>query len=992
MSVINTNIKSLVAQDALNINNRKLSTTMERLSTGSRINSAADDAAGLSISTRMEAQVRGLQMAVKNAYDAISVTETAEGAMEEVTNILQRMRELAVQSASDSNSDVDRGFLNDEVKQLSAEIDRISQTTQFNGMNVLDGSFSQKVFQIGANSGQTMNLSIGSMAAGVLGVASSEGVATQTSSTTVASGISEANAMGAPATETVAKIRLNDEKWDTEWNSSTIAFTLTPENGSAVTIAATTVDLSSALSRAEFVSAVNSAIQTAHTDTSITGTTTTSAGETLDITDSANFDKLRFDIRVDGGETVSIDLRDRLLATSTVTATAVTRAQLATAIQSELQDQYDADVTAAVSGTALEITDAQGRRLEVSQGMGSGFLFGTDQDNGGTLLARESTRNNLSVEWESDDTDVLVLRESSGGKIALSAFAMGNTDALAVFESDQVEGTNEPILLETAGTETHRLDALTFAAPVEETKIGIIVGDSASAGTTYSFRITDGAGNEWASVAAMAYGNNTDNSASAAIRASVLAAISIGIAANFGSDNTIDMSEFDVQVDKSTIIITNSNGRAMQVVATGATAGALASAGSNISVVNLNEFSGAEMLYSAASTGTVNNFNEISSTIAKGETYAATQVTLTMSDDVGEFNFEINGVNLTNAATAAATTTVNWDSTDNFETSTLKTKLDALMDKLNEAHAPGTFEYAVSGKSITFFQRDGGPIEISEFRNAAAYRDVTFAVTPAAGQGSSATLYDNTHFASVTATASGTNAIETSAVLQFSEDDVYSMTISDGENSYDVGPAALDVGSSSSAESFVRAIERALVGSGIEAAMGSNGQLQLTREDGGVISITSFTSQGRNAAVWTPGAGQGDSYTLTGNGRVAGATVTTVGSSGSSTGGGAEFPVSEVSVASQEDATSALSVIDAAISYVNAERSKLGAVQNRLTHTIDNLSNVVTATQASRSRIQDTDYAKETAELARAQIIQQAATAMLAQANQQPQSVLALLQ
>jgi flagellin len=218
------------------------------------------------------------------------------------------------------------------------------------------------------------------------------------------------------------------------------------------------------------------------------------------------------------------------------------------------------------------------------------------------------------------------------------------------------------------------------------------------------------------------------------------------------------------------------------------------------------------------------------------------------------------------------------------------------------------------------------------------------------------------------------------------------MTISDGENSYDVGPAALDVGSSSSAESFVRAIERALVGSGIEAAMGSNGQLQLTREDGGVISITSFTSQGRNAAVWTPGAGQGDSYTLSGNGRVAGATVTTVGSSGSSTGGGAEFPVSEVSVASQEDATSALSVIDAAISYVNAERSKLGAVQNRLTHTIDNLSNVVTATQASRSRIQDTDYAKETAELARAQIIQQAATAMLAQANQQPQSVLALLQ
>jgi flagellin len=252
MSVINTNIKSLVAQDALNINNRKLSTTMERLSTGSRINSAADDAAGLSISTRMESQVRGLQMAVKNAYDAISVTETAEGAMEEVTNILQRMRELAVQSASDSNSDIDRGFLNDEVKQLSAEIDRISQTTQFNGMNVLDGSYSQKVFQIGANSGQTMNLSIGSMSAGVLGVASSEGVNTQTSRTTVTSGISEANAMGAPATETVAKIRLNDEKWDTEWTTSTISFTLTDANGTSIALGSTSIDLSSSLSRTDF--------------------------------------------------------------------------------------------------------------------------------------------------------------------------------------------------------------------------------------------------------------------------------------------------------------------------------------------------------------------------------------------------------------------------------------------------------------------------------------------------------------------------------------------------------------------------------------------------------------------------------------------------------------------------------------------------------------------------------------------------------------------
>jgi len=137
MSVINTNLKSLQAQDALNINNRKLSTAMQRLSTGTRINSAADDAAGLSISTRMDSQVRGLNMAIKNANDAMSVTQTAEGAIDEVTNILQRMRELSVQSASDTNNAEDRSNLNQEVEQLSAEIDRIAGTTQFNNMNIL---------------------------------------------------------------------------------------------------------------------------------------------------------------------------------------------------------------------------------------------------------------------------------------------------------------------------------------------------------------------------------------------------------------------------------------------------------------------------------------------------------------------------------------------------------------------------------------------------------------------------------------------------------------------------------------------------------------------------------------------------------------------------------------------------------------------------------------------------------------------------------------
>jgi len=144
MTVINTNVKSLVAQDAIMKNNRSLSTSMQRLSTGSRINSAKDDAAGLAISTRMDSQVRGLNMAIRNANDGISLMQTAEGAMDEVTGILQRMRELSVQSVNGTNNDSDRKALNDEVTQLKSELERIATTTEFNNQKVLDGSFKDK--------------------------------------------------------------------------------------------------------------------------------------------------------------------------------------------------------------------------------------------------------------------------------------------------------------------------------------------------------------------------------------------------------------------------------------------------------------------------------------------------------------------------------------------------------------------------------------------------------------------------------------------------------------------------------------------------------------------------------------------------------------------------------------------------------------------------------------------------------------------------------
>ena len=166
---INTNIASLSAQRALNTSQSDVNTSLQRLSSGLRINSAKDDAAGLAISERFNSQVRGLNQAVRNANDAISLTQTAESALSETTSLLQRLRELSIQSANSTNSSADREALQAEVTQLSSEIDRIANTTQFNGLNLLDGTFTSQNFQVGANQNQTVGVTLNSAKASALG-------------------------------------------------------------------------------------------------------------------------------------------------------------------------------------------------------------------------------------------------------------------------------------------------------------------------------------------------------------------------------------------------------------------------------------------------------------------------------------------------------------------------------------------------------------------------------------------------------------------------------------------------------------------------------------------------------------------------------------------------------------------------------------------------------------------------------------------------------
>ncbi len=230
--VINTNIASLNAQRNLSSSQGELATSLQRLSSGLRINSAKDDAAGLAIADRMSSQVRGLNQATRNANDGISLAQVAEGALGETNNILQRIRELSIQSANATNSASDRLALQSEVNQLIAELDRIANTTSFNGLKLLDGNFVAQNFQVGAEANQTISVSMSGATSDSLGINKAD-------SNNTITGIENAT-NGGPVAQSRSLTRTADSAANLAFGAETI--TVTDLNGNAVTLDMTTAD------------------------------------------------------------------------------------------------------------------------------------------------------------------------------------------------------------------------------------------------------------------------------------------------------------------------------------------------------------------------------------------------------------------------------------------------------------------------------------------------------------------------------------------------------------------------------------------------------------------------------------------------------------------------------------------------------------------------------------------------------------------------------
>ena len=361
---INTNVSSLNAQRNLGRTQGELATSMERLSSGLRINSAKDDAAGLAISDRMTSQIRGLNQAARNANDGISLAQTAEGAMQESTNILQRMRELSVQAANATNSSADRGALQSEVNQLKSEMNRISQSTTFNGLRILDGSFVSQQFQVGPNANETIGVSIQSMAADDLG------------------------RYAVYATNTSAN----------EGTGSSVAANATPPTGNTIgaqnlTITGSKGHTDPAIAIAANATARNIAAQITETAAQ-TGVTATARTE-------AAIDNLS----ADGVVTMTIGSGGNT-ATVNATVTQTDLGELATVINDQ---SGTTGVTAKVNAGKLTLTQADGKDVIISDFTNSagGTIDVTGADNHAESLTSggaDSTRVAGTIEFSSQDS------------------------------------------------------------------------------------------------------------------------------------------------------------------------------------------------------------------------------------------------------------------------------------------------------------------------------------------------------------------------------------------------------------------------------------------------------------------------------------------------------------------------------------------------------------------------------------------------------------
>jgi flagellin len=860
---INTNIQSQTTQVQLGKSQMTMQTAMTRLSSGLRINSAADDAAGLAISDRMSSQISGLNQAVRNANDGISLAQTAEGALSSMSTNLQRLRELAVQSANATNTASDRAALQKEASQLIQEINRVSEQTEFNGLKLLDGSFKTQNFQIGANAGQTTAVNIGQITTDKLGAAKTAG----------ASSIGSDNAL---------------EKGDLVINGVTIRGSVASDDvnstsGAAASAIAKVAAINSHSDETGVTAAVNAnvaagsrqSVPAAAANGTITINGVTTANIAVGTGDAAINRQAVIDaVNAIAGQTgvTAVDTGKSETGINLVAADGRNIAVSFTTLTS-------ANTGIAAAGTyegGFTLTSTDGKDIDIQQGTGdinnAGLAEGTYKVNDATV----SSTTRYSDAALQGAVDVTAGYDFSGAglqeqfTVSLSGGTAVNVVLNGTFATAAAYATGLQTAINTAlGSNVVTVNAVDSDTTTGQSHLQIMSKERLTFGTP----------------------TQTDGTASAATGLSALiAGQSVG-----GPDSLRD----------GDLVI---NGVAIQAA--------------KASDDTLSDTTSASSNKAASGIAVAAAINAVSEQTGVTATAQATAVSST-------------GTSTTGAAGAIGAVYING------QTFSMTLTGDAAKDR---AAAAQNFN-AISGQTGVTAEDTGSGLKLT------------------AADGRNISLVIDTN-----------NAYNTG-------------TIANGGLGLATGFRGSDIG--------------------LDAAVADDGIVEIdvnVRQNGIAGAAPLYTALNATTAAYKAvAAGYAETTTSKVSLHSAGQFKIEAGTNGSVELGRMGFQVGDyggkdngqflkdVDLSTAEGANKALEAIDNALATVDSERASLGAVQNRFGTTISALQSTSTNLTAARSRIQDADFAAETAALSRAQVLQQAGTAMLAQANAAPQQVLSLL-
>ena len=1003
MNSVNTNISALKAQQSMVKLNDDLDQAMARLSSGLRINSAADDAAGSAISSKMESQVRSLGVAIRNSYDAISMTQTAEGALGEVENMLQRVRELAVQAGNSTLSDSDRTMIQSEVTALTAEIDKIAKNTHFNGVKLLDGSSASLDFQIGINADDALTVGLQKSDTLSLGLSGSVGVQTLSSER-----ITEKNFSLGSNIIAAADIKINGQ------NAFATNFTsdLTGTSTNEAKTVADAINVNAGVHGAN-ADAFNN-VQSVQKGTFNMSATFTINGDTVELATSYAGLVANINQSVSG---INADLQsDNTISLSNTTGEAIVIAGSSSSDVGFTAGTYTGFVSLTnIDGSAVRI-EAGSEKNGYTNGLGTisdVSALGFNELSDGKTIETDTVSGTALSANEMKINDVLIAGSANGQASSIAAAVNESTsdhgvtanaknEVTLALKISAIPGSNSEFFINNSNVNlSSTTDVNGIVLAVNNANVGDV---RASADSNGNLVLTSASGADihvdhggdtdfilaykdvhgTVSQSGVKGGSATDdNSLFAAAALTVPGAITLLSPSNFNGQVTIE-SNGAVTANGIMAAATYTAATDLTLLTAGTAAFATGvqaelvftvatSVGVNFTVtgLDLNGNAQTEVIAGVASGSTASgtkSFSQITAVQADKSSASSATVAINYREGEADNNFTIVGKDvfgntITEVMSGAAGALIA-KSTNVFESVTSISASSATGTPTIKIGNHSDASTTAADAALVASAHDSsstGLVTLADATQDLGGAFITIAETKAvAADGSDGALTitgtdlsGNAIVEVITGPAGDATVTTTNAFATISSINVHDATTSN----------SVQFGTIKSGDTFT--VKGALelsntTGEAIKLeAVGADSQLLMEVEDDGGFATTETVLQKMGVQ------NQSQSFEVAGT---------------------------KLAVDSLANATASLAVIDNAISKISSFRSSFGAVENRIDASISNLTTLKVNTEAAQSRITDADFASETSSLTKAQILSQAATSMLAQANASKQNLLSLLQ